>query len=35
MNHITNWKEMEILDNKGKGLQRRVQKWVQSCEMGI
>ena len=26
---------MEILDNKDKGLQKRVQKWVQSYEMGI
>lgn len=26
---------MEILDNKGKGLQKRVQKWVQSYEMVV
>ena len=24
---------MEILDNKGKGLQKRVQKWVQFYEI--
>ena len=34
MNHIINCEEMEILDNKGKGLQKRVQKWVQSFEVG-
>lgn len=35
MNHIINWEEMQILDNKGKGLQKRVQKGVQSYGMGI
>lgn len=34
MNHIINWEEMEILGNKGKGLQKRVQKEVQSYGMG-